>query len=322
MDGAFRNFISRGKREEPGMRLRLQETLFRLSSDLTDHAPRAGARLLDAVLIPRNAKRHVPGPGGSFPGSPFRAAKRIKRASQVPGEPYANMPCSPTPTGPPHQAVRCFGVAFRAMDGVGSRDQAISGLHHTACSLPVYASQYRSPGTTQHSVPAAGQALPGGTGYPLGSNDRFPVTLPPFTGFAWRTHGLPEQHPRRLPLCGRVGVTAALGSGRGASSPAVRPFPTRPPTPGSRPTGPSAGRRRLHRGGVRRLLRHRRHRRGPSRSRRIIRGTGHGGTVSRVLNPTAEDHPWRGVRLETRSALRIRAHRAERIPVAAHPVDS
>jgi hypothetical protein len=37
------------------------------------------------------------------------------------------------------------------------------------------------PNTTQHSLPAAGQALPGGIGYPLGPNERFqPIIASPF----------------------------------------------------------------------------------------------------------------------------------------------
>src|SRR5712691_13112671 len=47
------------------------------------------------------------------------------------------------------------------------------GLNHTACTLAVYASSPWSPMATQDSLPAAGQALPGGAGYPLGSYARF-----------------------------------------------------------------------------------------------------------------------------------------------------
>ena len=50
----------------------------------------------------------------------------------------------------------------------------ISGLDRTASGLAVYASQWRSPATTQDSLPAAGQALPGGIRYPQGCNERFP----------------------------------------------------------------------------------------------------------------------------------------------------
>jgi hypothetical protein len=51
----------------------------------------------------------------------------------------------------------------------------ISGLNHTAFDLAVYASQGRSPATTQDSLPAAGPALPGGIGYPQGSDERFHI---------------------------------------------------------------------------------------------------------------------------------------------------
>src|SRR5438874_11211427 len=41
---------------------------------------------------------------------------------------------------------------------------------HTLCTLR----SADHSATTQHSVPAGGQPLPGGTGYPLGSTERFP----------------------------------------------------------------------------------------------------------------------------------------------------
>jgi hypothetical protein len=62
------------------------------------------------------------------------------------------------------------------------------------------------PDTTQDSLPAAGYALPGGFGYPRGSNEKFPPTsrLPPFPGFAWRNgpalvnrRGVNPRSPRR-----------------------------------------------------------------------------------------------------------------------------
>src|SRR5512142_2044730 len=44
------------------------------------------------------------------------------------------------------------------------------------------------PGTTQDSLPAAGQALPGGAGYPQGPNERFPRhNAFPFPKLSWRT---------------------------------------------------------------------------------------------------------------------------------------
>ena len=55
----------------------------------------------------------------------------------------------------------------------GSPRVVISGLNRTASDLAVYASQGWSPPTTQDSLPAAGQALPDGIGYPQGSIERF-----------------------------------------------------------------------------------------------------------------------------------------------------
>jgi hypothetical protein len=64
----------------------------------------------------------------------------------------------------------------------------ISGLNHTAFDLAVYASQGRSPATTQDSLPAAGPALPDGIGYPQGSDKRFHIgDDPPFPSFLTQT---------------------------------------------------------------------------------------------------------------------------------------
>jgi hypothetical protein len=53
----------------------------------------------------------------------------------------------------------------------------ISGLNHTAFDLAVNASQWRSPATTQDSLPAAGPALPDGIAYPQGSDEKFHITI-------------------------------------------------------------------------------------------------------------------------------------------------
>ncbi len=51
--------------------------------------------------------------------------------------------------------------------------EEISGLDRTAFDRAGYASQGKSPATTQDSLPAAGPALPDGIGYPQGSSERF-----------------------------------------------------------------------------------------------------------------------------------------------------
>jgi hypothetical protein len=66
-------------------------------------------------------------------------------------------------------------AAFRHFKNVGSRDyEPFRG----SITRPVHSlSTLRSPGypgTTQDSLPATGQALPDGAGYPQGPNERFP----------------------------------------------------------------------------------------------------------------------------------------------------
>jgi hypothetical protein len=58
--------------------------------------------------------------------------------------------------------------------GEGSPREVISGLNRTALALAVYASPITLPQQTQDSLLIAGQALPGGIGYPQGFDERFP----------------------------------------------------------------------------------------------------------------------------------------------------
>jgi hypothetical protein len=103
------------------------------------------------------------------------------------GNPDVNVPCSPTPAGSraPGQ-LRRRDAAFRPVNNVGSR-----GLYSSRGSMarPVHwLSTLRSagrPGTTQDSLPAAGQALPGGGRYPAGSQRKVSAlqSLPPLPSF-------------------------------------------------------------------------------------------------------------------------------------------
>jgi hypothetical protein len=70
--------------------------------------------------------------------------------------------------------VERLGAAFCWVNGIGLRDHLLSGLHHTAHSLAVYASQAPSRTTTQDSLPAGDQPLPGGSNYPARRLRRFP----------------------------------------------------------------------------------------------------------------------------------------------------
>src|SRR5271157_3400921 len=82
---------------------------------------------------------------------------------RFPSDPRVPAPCSWTPVGPKYaRPLRRLGTGPACVNNGGSREQKISGLDRTALGLAVYASQWRSPATTQDSLPAAGQALPGG----------------------------------------------------------------------------------------------------------------------------------------------------------------
>ena len=96
---------------------------------------------------------------------------------KVPGEPlcaYALLSDPGEPDTTATRPLRQVGTAPRAFNYGGSPREVISGLHHTASALAVYASQcgFRRP--TQDSLLAAGQALPDGIGYPQGSYERNP----------------------------------------------------------------------------------------------------------------------------------------------------
>jgi hypothetical protein len=83
-------------------------------------------------------------PGGCSAGpalSPRRCVSAAPhRISRVPVEPFAVLPCSQTPVGPPRQAIRRFGAVGAHLDAADSRDDVISWLNRTASRLAVYAS--------------------------------------------------------------------------------------------------------------------------------------------------------------------------------------
>ena len=93
------------------------------------------------------------------------------------GNPAVHMPCSSTPAGPPRQAIAAPRCCLPLLNNVGSHDTLAFGAQShglfTRCLRFVVA----SPAATQDSLPAAGQALPGGIGYPLGSFARFQSSL-------------------------------------------------------------------------------------------------------------------------------------------------
>jgi len=97
------------------------------------------------------------------------------------------------------------GAAFRRNKDVGSHIVLISGLHHTACSLAVYASQlsFTPRGSYGHARLASGwwSTFAGRDWLPARSLVKFPLRLhplPPHPGFAWRNASralLPLGHP-------------------------------------------------------------------------------------------------------------------------------
>jgi len=79
--------------------------------------------------------------------------------------PLPNMLCSSTPADRVRQATcDALDVAFRALHDVGSASRPLSRLHHTACSLAVYASQLGLLRSTPRKTRFPLTATPGGTG--------------------------------------------------------------------------------------------------------------------------------------------------------------
>lgn len=144
------------------------------------------------LAVPRSHPSFVPvaaGCGGHGPGvgHPVAPAGDLPwRRRGLPGSwgTVVNLSCSLTPAGsgaPGH-----CGAATRPSVPLTTWAPAsdnISGLNFTTRSLAVYALQCGSP--QHHARLASGcwPALPGGVGYPQGSIERFPLSLPPFPSF-------------------------------------------------------------------------------------------------------------------------------------------
>src|SRR5271157_5840869 len=102
-------------------------------------------------------------PGVGKPGLRPAVTTETTGSLRFPSDPHVPTPCSWTPVGPKYaRPLRRLGTAPACVNNGGSREQKISGLDRTALGLAVYASQWRSPATTQDSLPAAGQALQDG----------------------------------------------------------------------------------------------------------------------------------------------------------------
>ena len=130
---------------------------------------------------------------GCSTGCPSRLSRaETTRSPRFLGSPHGCMPRSSTPASSSRPA--SCGVSIRpsvflttsALARIVSRG-SITRPAPSLCTLR----RADHSATTQHSVPAGGQPLPGGSGYPLGSIERFQrrstTSLPPSPGFTWRT---------------------------------------------------------------------------------------------------------------------------------------
>jgi hypothetical protein len=107
-------------------------------------------------------------PGVGKPELQPAVTMETTRSPKFPGNPRDHSPCSSDPGVTRHasgsRCSRCLARPPR-LTKTRAHDKEISRLNHTAFDLAVYASQGRSPATTQDSLPAAGPALPDGIGY-------------------------------------------------------------------------------------------------------------------------------------------------------------
>ena len=81
----------------------------------------------------------------AMPASLRRSRHGDNETSQVPGPPSPHLPCSPTPSGPPCQAVSARRCCPRCLHDEGPSDHILSRLNHTASAVAVYASSPGSP---------------------------------------------------------------------------------------------------------------------------------------------------------------------------------
>jgi hypothetical protein len=121
-----------------------------------------------------------------------------------------NVPCSPTPAGPPRSATAALWCCLppngrRRLP----RQILISGLNHTARTLAVYASQGGL--LHRHARLASGWLanLSGRAGYPLGPNERFQI-------FSSSFPKLHLAHPNLIIKVGQTGLSKGLERHSGA----------------------------------------------------------------------------------------------------------
>ena len=167
-------------------------------------SPRASLRLLRSALPPLRPSSLPSGWDDSRGPGPLlsRRPRRLSTVEKARPPRFLDDPCVHAPLsdpgGAPTTGLFVAGAgAFRVCHRVGSANECVSGLYHAACTLPVDASQPRSPSDHAPLGSGWGPALAGRDSHPPGRTEGFrhvyPSTwLPPSPGFVWRTANVVE----------------------------------------------------------------------------------------------------------------------------------
>jgi hypothetical protein len=123
----------------------------------------------------RRSRHPTAGLGFVFRSPPPEvAAGRQSGPPRFPDNPLSLCPVLRPRQDRTHQAIAVCRHGPRYVHNEGSHESIqLSRLNRTASGLAVYASSGVLPRKTQNSLPAAGQALPDGIGYPQGCYERF-----------------------------------------------------------------------------------------------------------------------------------------------------
>jgi hypothetical protein len=111
------------------------------------------------------------------------------RTSQVPGEPHCERAMLFDPGGTSALGhCRASVLSSAIWDDVDSHDLLnFEAQSHGPLTHCLRFAGWVAPPPRKTRFRMAGQPCPGGTDYPLASNERFQLIHPPFPGFAWRT---------------------------------------------------------------------------------------------------------------------------------------
>jgi hypothetical protein len=158
-------------------RLRRYYGAVRLPEPLTPDSVAFARRYPAVRLLFRSRRSRSPnrGPGVRQPVPTTGTIRReASRASQVPRQPCCPFALFSDPGRTGHtRPLKCAGTAPAMSTTKAPTRMYLSRLNRTALGLAVYASSGALPHPTQNSLPVAGQALPGGIGYPQGCDERF-----------------------------------------------------------------------------------------------------------------------------------------------------